>query len=100
MPKAPEVWLRLLGIQKGKKLPYMPKALGPGSRQGRGYEISCSRTDQDAAFMYLKTEPVKTAMTAASRHRHSCFYGISVQDPEKVHGPFDLFHQCVEHLGS
>lgn len=41
-----------------------------------------------------------TAMTAAARHRHSCFYWGSAQNPEKVHGPLDLFHQCVEHLGS
>ena len=100
MPKALEVWLRLLGIQKGKKLPYMPKALGPGRRQGRMLRISRSRTDPDTAIMYRKTEPAKTAMTAANRHRHSCFSRVSVQDPEEVHGPLDFFHQCVEHLGS
>lgn len=100
MPKAPEVCLRLLGIQKAKKLPYMPKALEQGSRQGRVLRTSRSRTDPDTAIMYRKTEPAKTAMTAAARHRHSCFCEVSVQDPEKVHGPLDLFHQCVEHLGS
>lgn len=62
--------------------------------------LSRSRTDPDTAIMYRKTEPAKTAMTAANRHRHSCFYGVSVQDPEEIHGPLDLFHQCVEHLGS
>ena len=62
--------------------------------------LSRSRTDPDTAIMYRKTEPAKTARTAAARHCHSCFYLGSVQNPEKVHGPLDLFHQCVEHLGS